>query len=297
MTRLEDERQLLAEVRARMGADAARRLRRLRLRLWLRRAIRGAVVAAAAALGAVALVQLVARSVALEAAPLIDLAIAAIALVAWLAWCGVRRPTLVDTARRADDELGLRERLATSLELAVADPPDGPAGELVELQLRDARAQLATVDEPHAFRPTVARRPALAAVGAVAFVALLAVWPNPQDGVIADRRAARNAAQEVANRVEQIANRAERPGEANDPRRQALIDELRNLVRQLRAQGNDRQATLARIGSVQEQLARMTRSAGVAARRGPHSPGAAGFAGGHGTRGRQPAGRGRAGGA
>src|SRR5690606_31119403 len=88
---------------------------------------------------------------------------------------------------------------------------------------------------------------------------LLVAWPNPQDEVIDQQRAAREAAERVADEVEEI---AEQIGEENierpDPRREALERELRELARQLREQGDDREATLARIGSVQEELARMT---------------------------------------
>ena len=88
---------------------------------------------------------------------------------------------------------------------------------------------------------------------------LLVAWPNPQDDLLQQRRAAREAAERVAERIEDVADEV---GEENvdnpDPRREELERQLRELARQLREQGDDREATLARIGSVQEQLSRMT---------------------------------------
>ena len=92
-------------------------------------------------------------------------------------------------------------------------------------------------------------------------ILLLVAWPNPQDDVVAQRRAAREAAERVAERVEDVADEVgEKNVENPDPRREELERQLRELARQLREQGADREATLARIGSVQEELSRMTDS-------------------------------------
>ncbi|HET9879911.1 MAG TPA: hypothetical protein VFQ81_11495, partial [Candidatus Limnocylindria bacterium] len=258
MNRRRTDAAVAATLGARVGPDAVRRLRALRRRLWLRRALTAAMPAIATGLAVAALVQLAARTVALEIAPLLHLGVGVITLLAWCAWCAWRRPSLAETARRADEELGLRERVATALELADEERPDGTAGELVDRQLRDARSRLSILDPRTAFRPRLHRRPAMLGVVSLALVATLTVWPNPQDDVLADRRAARAAAEAVAERIEDIAEEAEERGETDDPRRQELVDELERLARQLREDGGDRQETLARIGTVQEALARMT---------------------------------------
>ncbi|HEX9610026.1 MAG TPA: collagen-like protein, partial [Candidatus Limnocylindria bacterium] len=239
----------------RLGRDTLARLRRLRLRLWWRRAARAGLIVAAGTALLLAVVQLLGRAFPIEALPWVHAAVVGVGVLTWLAISARRRPSLVETARRADEELGLRQRLGTALELARRDATDP----LEARQLADARARLNEADIRRAFRPGVARRPVTVAGVGLAMTLLLVAWPNPQDDVIAQRRAAREAAERVAERVEDV---AEEVGEENvenpDPRREELERQLRELAEQLREQGDDREATLARIGSVQEQLSRQT---------------------------------------
>ena len=111
------DRSLATAVRERLGAEALKRLHGLRRRLWLRRSMRSATFALAGALIGAALVQLLARSTPLELAPLAMAAAAGLAFLGWTIDSWRRRPSLTETARRADAELGLRERLGTALEL------------------------------------------------------------------------------------------------------------------------------------------------------------------------------------
>jgi len=254
------DRDLAVVVAERLGADALRRLRSLRRRLWLRRSLRVGAIATAAAVGGIAVVQLAARTVALEIAPWLMASVAAVALLAWAIMSWRLRPSLTDAARGADAELALRERLGTALELVVEPDADDPlVAELAARQLADARSRLASADLRSAFRPRVERRPSVAGGVALALLVVLIVWPNPQDSVLRDRQAARDASRDVAQRIEDVARDAEQQGaDTPDPRRDALIEQLRKLAQQLREGGDDRQDVLAKIGAVQEQLARLT---------------------------------------
>ena len=195
------DRDLAALIIERLGPDALRRLRSLRRRLWLRRSLRVGVIATAAAIGGIAVVQLAARTVALEIAPWLMAAVAAVALLGWAIVSWRLRPSLTDAARGADAELALRERLGTALELIVVPEPEDPlVAELAGRQLADARTRLASADLRSAFRPQVERRPSLAGGIALALLVVLVVWPNPQDSVLRDRQAARDASHEVAQR-------------------------------------------------------------------------------------------------
>ncbi|MEO6295468.1 MAG: hypothetical protein ABIP01_00110 [Candidatus Limnocylindria bacterium] len=242
-------------VAARLGSDAIGRLRSLRRRLWWRRAVRSGLLIAAGTTLLIALVQLIARAFPLEATPWVQVGVIGFALIGWVVDAMRRRPSLIDAARRADEELELRQRLGTALELARHETDDP----LEARQLADARARLNAVDLRRAFRPRLARRPLVVAAMGLTMTLLLVAWPNPQDDVIEQRRAAREAAERVAERVEEVADEV---GEENvenpDPRREELERQLRELARQLREQGDDREATLARIGSVQEELSRLT---------------------------------------
>src|SRR5918996_3786748 len=247
-------RTVSAAVARRLGPDTLARLRSLRGRLWWRRAVRAGMLAIAATVLGVALVQLLARAFPFEHAPFVQLGVVGLGALAWAIQSIRLRPSLVEAARRADEELALRQRLGTALELAGRQTDDP----LEARQLADARARLNAVDLRRAFRPQLARRPLAVAGLGLTMTLLLVAWPNPQDDIVAQRRAAREAAERVAERVEDVADEV---GEENvenpDPRREELERQLRELAEQLREQGDDREATLARIGSVQEELSRM----------------------------------------
>jgi len=196
------DRTILDAVRARLGLDAVARLGRLRRRLWWRRAVRSGLVAIAATTVLVALVQLFARAFPIEPASWIQGGIAVLALLTWIIDALRRRPSLIEAARLADEELGLRQRLGTALELAEHDAHDP----LEARQLADARDSLHALDVRRAFRPSLRRRPLAVAGAGLALTLLLVAWPNPQDDVIDQRRAAREAAEEVAERVEDLAD-------------------------------------------------------------------------------------------
>ena len=238
----------------RLGADARQRLDGLRRRLWWRRAVRSGLLVLAIALVAVALVQLLARAFPIEQARWIQAGILGVAAAAWAVDTGRRRPSLTDAARRADEELALKQRLGTALELATHDGGDP----LEDRQIADARASLGTLDLRRAFRPRLDRRPVAVAVIGLALTLLLVAWPNPLDDIVNQQRASREAAERVAERVEEVADEvADENAESPDPRREELERQLRELARQLREDGADREATLARIGSVQEELSRL----------------------------------------
>ena len=100
---------------------------------------------------------------------------------------------------------------------------------------------LGAVDLRRAFRPRLARRPLAVAGLGVATSTLLVAWPNPQDDVIAQRRAAREAAERVAERVEDVADQVSEENVDNpNPRRRKLERQLTWLARQLRERGADR---------------------------------------------------------
>ena len=197
------ERPVADAVRESLGADSLKRLNGLRRRLWWRRALRSALIVAAVSLIVVAVVQLVARALPFEYAPWVQLSVVGLGVLAWAVDAARRRPSLVEAARRADEELALRQRLGTALEIAArhtADPARGsPAG----------RRPITTRSGRHPPRlPATARAATAGCRGS-----------RPRDDAgprrvaeSAGRRssgsgeAARQAAEQVAERVEEVAD-------------------------------------------------------------------------------------------
>src|SRR5688572_29526542 len=103
-----NDRIVAEAVLERLGRDTLSRLRQLRRRLWWRRAARAGLVVLAGTALLLAVVQLLGRAFPIEALPWVHAAVVSAGLVGWLAISARRRPSLVETARRADEELGLR---------------------------------------------------------------------------------------------------------------------------------------------------------------------------------------------
>ena len=243
-------------------------------------------------LAGVALVQLAARTVALEFAPWLDGAVAAVAL----ARLGGRRrwrlrPSLAEAARRADDGArpagAPRHRPRAGRRADPEDPPrragGPPAG-------RRARRGSASVDLRRAFRP----RLAAPAVRRRAASRSPCWWCSScgrtrRTPCCRSRSAARDAGREVAERIEEVADEAEQQG-AEDPRSaaRALIEQLREPGAAA-ARGRRRPAGDAGpIGAVQEQLARLTDPQAAQRDAGAHPAGAADLEGRDRRGGRQP---------
>ena len=92
-------------VARRLGPDAIARLRSLRRRLWWRRAARAGIMVLAATVLCVALVQLLSRAFPFEFALYVQLGVVGVGALAWAILSFRARPSLVEAARRADEEL------------------------------------------------------------------------------------------------------------------------------------------------------------------------------------------------
>ena len=156
------DRTVATAVARRLGTDTLGRLRSLRRRLWWRRAVRAASSPWRRRCWASPSCSSLARAFPFEYALVVQLGVVGLGVLAWTIQTLRSRPSLVEAARRADEELALRQRLGTALELAGHETDDP----LEARQLADARARLNAVDLRHAFRPRLARRPlAVAGVG------------------------------------------------------------------------------------------------------------------------------------
>ena len=146
-----------------------------------------------------ALVQLAGRLVPIPNLLLWSLLPPALWLLAILGYLLVRPLPARRVAQRVDSALDLRERLATALELsghAQMQPID-------EAQQSDARAYADTL-RPRMLPLQIARRPLLLALAPLALGVALALLPNPQQRVLAERAAVQQALQQTAEQTTQL---------------------------------------------------------------------------------------------
>ncbi|MCB0081053.1 MAG: hypothetical protein KDE47_08995, partial [Caldilineaceae bacterium] len=167
----------------------------------------------------------------------------------------LRRRTAMQTARQVDAELGLKEQLATALELTQAAPnaSDDVSAILVEKQRAHASRVAQQITNAQLPLPFL-RKPLLAAGVCLLAITALRLLPNPMDQVLAERAAIAQAAQEQAARMEtlrqEVANSTQLPPAAKEE----LLRQLEELAQQLRANQGDREDALAEFSKLAEAL-------------------------------------------
>ncbi len=166
-----------------------------------------------------------------------------------IGYLAVRPLPPIRVAQRIDALLDARERLATALEL-------GQRAErtpLVELQQRDAYAFAATLT-PRLAPLRVNRRPLIAALALAAAVVALMVLPNPQDQVLAERAAIREATQQAVAQIEQLRQEIAQNQNLSPEERAALDRELAELQRRLEQNPGNREEALADLSTTEARL-------------------------------------------
>lgn len=224
------------------------RRRRQALLVWLPRALAlGLLPALAVALLARARPLLARGEIALLAAALAVTA-AALATVAVFA----RRRSLVDQARFADRQFGLRERATAAVEIQegrLAAP-----GELAGRQLADTLAAAATVDVPRQM-PLTARPadwlPALATLVALG----LALWlPNPQEAILLGQRAMAATVAEQAEALEDLSGQIAANESLSPEQAAALQRPLEEAVATLNQPGVSPEEAMAALSGAESEL-------------------------------------------
>lgn len=203
------------------------------------------------------LVQATSWFVPLERAMLWSGGVLLVAVIGWLAWVLLRPLPLKAVARRVDSEGRLKERLVTALEFSAGRGTPRSAGEdLVRRQLDDAvrvaeRAARSPADVLQLVWPR--RRIGVAALFLAGTLAL-ALLPNPQRGVIAERRAVRELAAQEAEQIEQVRQALSDRETLPREERERLLQDLDELAARLRRNPGDREQALADLERAREAL-------------------------------------------
>lgn len=176
-------------------------------------------------------------------------------------WSILRPLPPMRVARKVDRELGLKERLSTSLAVSSALAPTQGAGltgtfapELVHHLHADALHAARAVHPREDFPLRWLKRPLQEAVALMLLTGLLLFLPNPMDAVLAERRAVEEAARQQAQQIEELREEVEQSTELTPEERDALLRELEELARQLRENPGDREEALAELARAEQAL-------------------------------------------
>ncbi len=184
---------------------------------------------------------------------------AAVPLMGWtvilLAYSLLRPMPPRRVARRTDQALGLKDRLATALELT------GPAAakftpDLVMQQQADALRAAHGIDPHQAFPLRWPRRPLTLAAVCLAASLLLLYLPNPMDAVLEERAAVAEEAERQAEALEELAADLTADESLDPDEREELLRQLREAAQALREHPGDREDLLAELARLDERLRR-----------------------------------------
>jgi hypothetical protein len=180
-------------------------------------------------------------------------------LCANLLYSGFRPRPLENVAQEADLELGLKERLSTATELAgknFRQEPGSPVHQLPAYQKNDALIVAKSIQPRHAFPLLWLSRPLIVAAGLLATTLVLIYLPNPMEAILAERAAVEDAAQEQAEKIEEIKDEIEQNQDLSPEIQAELLRQLDELTQQLRNNPGDREKALADLSKLEEELRR-----------------------------------------
>lgn len=171
-----------------------------------------------------------------------------------LGWMVFEPRPLLKAARRVDVELNLRERLSTAL--ALHQQPGNFPVHLLQAQRQDALTAARQINPAQSFPFALQARPlALACILIVAVVA--SIWlPNRMDAILAERAAVAQAAQDQAEKIDQVRQEIEKDQGLSPEKQQELLRQLRELAEALRSNPGDLEQAMADISKVEEALQR-----------------------------------------
>ena len=160
--------------------------------------------------------------------PAVPLGLAALGALTLMFW----RPSMAYLARRADRQLGLKERLTTAVELQTRTEDFSPR--LAELQLRDTVTHFRRVEPLEAFPIRVAFRELYAVLGLAMLAVLLAVLPNAMEQTVRQREQIQQSIKQEAERLDKLADQVaamniENPSEDLQQIEQALREGAKAL--------------------------------------------------------------------
>jgi len=160
--------------------------------------------------------------------------------------------SLMKTAIRVDQASDLKERLSSLLSFQQAGSSFNPY--LLSRQRNDALSNAARVEPGRAFPLEWQRRPMTIGIGILCLVLVSVLLPNRMDQVIQERQAVQKAAQEQANKIEELGKKIQADETISSEEREELQSLLEELSASLRKNPGDLEQALADLSRLDQQL-------------------------------------------
>jgi len=167
-----------------------------------------------------------------------------------MAYVRPRKP--IEVARIGDQRLNLRARMATALEIDAGRIPT--SADIAARQRADAIRAVQAADPKAAFRLVFPRRPALIAAILLALLVVGFIVPNPQEAVIAQKRAEQTVIEKQIERLEQLKKEIEANPNLSPESKETLIKEIDQTIQDLEQGKLSREEAVARLSQTEETL-------------------------------------------
>lgn len=156
---------------------------------------------------------------------------------------------------RIDENQNLKERTSTAIALSVSEAEKPHEAQmLLDKQKNDALEILNEVDPRLTFKIQISYKKLLPAVFMLAVSALLILMPNPMDAILHARDAAAQAAQNEADKIEELVEEINNESQLSEEEKEELVRQLESLANQLRENDGNLAEALNAISNTEQSL-------------------------------------------
>jgi hypothetical protein len=241
-----------------------RRLKKIERRLRLQEAVRllpsGLLAGGVIGLG-VAIYSRVIPSFTMEQVFMVAIPAVIIGLLGVVLYAFLRPHKLINTARRADYALGLKERLSTAIEgYHSTDWQDYAV--MGARQFNDAHQSLEGLKASKSLPLRMRRRDGLLAVAIIPLLAAALLLPNPFSDQVKENQAIKEQIEQQAQKIEELKQHIEKENPLaatkNDPKAEELLKQLEQLKKDLLDKSNNKDEALAALDKAQQELEKLS---------------------------------------
>jgi hypothetical protein len=182
-----------------------------------------------------------------------------ICISANLAYAFFRRRRLLDTARRTDRILGLKERISTAIE-GYTNPDSLGYHEFGRLQFNDAQVAIKNIKFNKAIPLRLPKQASLIMLVLIPLLLLALFLPNPFNAQIEHDQQVQKQIQQQAQQLEELKQQIKSDPnlDQNDPKVQDLLKQLEQAKTELDKTDTNKDDALASIDKAQQELQKLS---------------------------------------